>query len=59
MKSWKRRLLMFRLMLTPYGRARANILRKKKVFHHLGENVVFQPYKFGAEPHLISIHIYR
>ena len=52
-----RRLLIFLMLLQARGngRKRADFLRKKKVFHHLGNPVLYQPLTLPAEPHLVSI----
>lgn len=36
------------------GYKRADFLRKKGYFKHIGEHVYLQPWNFGTEPHLIS-----
>lgn len=37
------------------GKKRAAYLRKKELFHHIGENVLYQPWKVPLEPYLVSI----
>lgn len=36
------------------GYSRAEFLKKKGYFKHIGEHVYLQPWNFGTEPHLIS-----
>ena len=36
-------------------RKRADILRKLKIFHNMGEHCLFQPIKLPSEPNLVSI----
>jgi len=36
------------------GYKRADFLRRKGYFKHIGEHVYLQPWNFGTEPHLIS-----
>lgn len=38
------------------GYSRATYIRKKKLFHHMGEGVMYQPRKLPLYPELISIH---
>jgi len=37
------------------ARKRASIYRKMGVFHHIGENCLYQPVKLPSEPNLVSI----
>lgn len=50
-----RHLVSLRLLLCKSGEKRADYLRKKKILHHVGENVLYQPYKIPLEPYLVSI----
>lgn len=37
------------------GERRAEYLRRKKVFHYMGENSYWHPAKIPAEPQLVSL----
>ena len=50
----KRIFIQFLLIIAP-GKYRANIIKKLKVFNHIGENVLFCTSKIGTEPGLITI----
>ena len=45
---------MIRIFLARGGYKRANYLRDKKYFKHIGEHCYLQPWNFGTEPELIS-----
>ncbi len=51
----RRHLMMIRLYLTPSPSKRVKYLRKKKVFHSIGNNVMIQNPKLPLYPNLISI----
>ena len=53
MKRLKRYFLMFRIAIRG-GYSRANYLRRKNYFKHIGEHCYLQPWNFGTEPYLIS-----
>lgn len=48
----KSKFLMIKLL---FVRERADFLRKKNIFHHFGEAVLWQPYTIPSEPYLVSI----
>lgn len=43
------------LCLFSDNRKKADFIRKKKWFHHMGENCVYGPVKLPLEPYLVSI----
>lgn len=52
----KRVILQFKMFIAKDGYARANILRKSKLFHKFGDFVYFHSRNVPSEPHMISIH---
>lgn len=54
-EQMKRMLLMLRLYTIRDGWKKALLLKKKQVFHTMGEKCYYHPSKLPAEPHLIAI----
>lgn len=52
-KQKDRKWIMLNLLLRRDGWAKAGYLRKKKVFHKMGESCYYHPWSIPAEPHLI------
>ena len=50
----KRRFIILHLMMLSHDK-RAVYLKKKKIFHHFGNNVKWAPSSIPAEPYLVSI----
>lgn len=50
-----RHLLSLRMIFIRDEIKRANYLRKKNIFHHIGNDVLYQPIKLPLEPYLVSI----
>lgn len=50
-----RHIISLRLLLCKNGVKRADYLRKKRILHHVGENVLYQPWKLPLEPYLVSL----
>ena len=44
--------LILRMMFT---KERAMYLKRKNIFHHMGENCLWQPYTIPSEPYLLSL----
>lgn len=56
--KWKKRnrlLIELRLLTLRNGYNRAKYLKKKKIFHSIGENVSYIPKRIPSEPYLVSI----
>lgn len=49
-----RKSLMLKMLLTRSGWKRAMLIKKAGIFHCMGENCYYHPFKLPAEPHLIS-----
>lgn len=43
-------------MLIPSARRRTNFIRKHHLFHHIGDNVMWQPHQFPMDSKLIGLH---
>jgi len=54
-KKSDRKWIMMHLLLKMGGWKKAEYLRKNNVFHSMGENCYWHPYKIPAEPHLVSL----
>lgn len=52
----KRIWLQFRLATIRDGWKKAEYLKKKKIFHHIGENCYYAPIYLPAEPEMVSLH---
>lgn len=52
----KRVWLQFRILTIRDGWKKANYLKKKGIFHHIGNNCYYAPIYLPAEPELISLH---
>ncbi len=52
----KRYYLQIKLILIRSGWKKAKYLKKKKIFHHIGENCYYNPNILPAEPFLVSLH---
>ena len=50
----KRYLTLLSIVLHSGGYKRAEWLKRKKFFKHMGEHCYLQPWNFGTEPHMIS-----
>lgn len=50
-----RHIISLRLLFCKDGVKRADYLRKNNILHHVGNNVLYQPYKLPLEPYLVSI----
>lgn len=48
-------IIQLRLLLMLDGKKRAEYLRKKGILHHIGNDVLYQPYRIPSEPYLLSI----
>lgn len=51
----ERRWIMCNLLIKRDGWSKAEYLRKKKVFHRMGEKCYYHPWSLPAEPHLIAM----
>lgn len=51
----KRRLCIIRLLLMRSGWKRAEYIKRKKLFYHMGEKCYYHPVKLPAEPYLVSL----
>lgn len=51
----RRRIVLLRLYLCKDGKERVAILKKYKVFKHIGENCWYEPRRLPAEPQLVSL----
>ena len=52
----KRYYLQIKLIMTRSGWKKAEYLKKKKIFHHIGEHCYYNPNILPAEPFLVSLH---
>lgn len=52
----KRRITLINLFLARNGRARAEYIRKKKLFFNMGEHCYYHPWKIPHEGYLMNIH---
>lgn len=50
----QRKYVMLNLFLKRGGWSKAEYLKKKKVFHSMGNNCYYHPWQIPAEPHLVS-----
>lgn len=50
-----RHITALKLLTIRDGKKRAEYLKKKRLFHHIGNNVLYQPWKVPLEPYLVSI----
>lgn len=53
-KQLQRKLYMLRLTFTSGGWKKAEYIRRKKIFHSIGEHCYYHPSILPAEPHLIN-----
>lgn len=54
MNRLKRYFMLLSILCIPGGYRRAEYLKQKNYFKHIGEHCYLQPWNFGTEPHLIS-----
>lgn len=52
----RRYYMQIKLILIRSGWKKARYLKKRKVFHHIGENCYYNPNILPAEPFLVSLH---
>lgn len=51
-----RYILMLRLFLIRNTKKKAEYLKKRNIFHKMGDNCGYHPFKIPSEPYLLSIH---
>lgn len=47
---------MLRLFLIRNTKKKAEYLKKRNIFHKMGDNCGYHPFKIPSEPYLLSIH---